>query len=251
MNEMLFELGLTKTQVEVYLCILSYGRIMPALVAKITGIKRPTVYGAVVELEKMGIVSEDRAGKSKYFVATILDFENFVKIKKEELARLEALSTHLLVDLKKVARTSKSSQPEITYVSEVDIKDFLYRQTDAWNKSMLEIGETSWWGHNSLDFTKHKFVQDWIDWYWEYSPKIIGLNLFSTFHEGEDKIAKKSHKRRVIKFWKTQQDSSVKICGDYILMFITNQKPQYVIQIKDRLMAESLRRTYRELWGKF
>ena len=83
MKEKLIELGFTKTQTEVYLAVLARGRATPALISKDTGIKRPTVYAAAIELIKLGIMGEDFGNKMKYLTATLKDFEQLISRKKE------------------------------------------------------------------------------------------------------------------------------------------------------------------------
>jgi hypothetical protein len=184
----------------------------------------------------------------KYLTATLKDFEQLISRKKEEIKKEENLVLQLLPELQDIARSATSPVPRILYVSESELKDFFIKQSPIWNQSMLDIGETSWWGYNSYDLVQHKFAREWVDWYWKNSPRKIELHLFSPDNEGEREIVKKNYDRRHIKYLSEEQDSSLWILGDYIIMIVTNQKPQYAIQIKDRLMAESLRRTYRKLW---
>lgn len=248
MKEKLQELGFNKTQIEVYLCVLSRGRATPALISKDTGIKRPTVYAAAIELIKQGIVNEDIAGKSKYLTASTKDFEQLIAVKKQQLVQQELLATSLLPELKELARSAHSPIPKILYCSESELTDFLYKQSPVWNQSMIDTGETSWWGYNSADLIKQKFARDWIVDYWKTAPRKIDLHLFSPEHEEEKELKKKVNERRNIKNWSEENGATLWIVGDYIVMLVTNQKPQYAIQIKDRLMADSLRRTYRKLW---
>lgn len=248
MKEKLLKLGFTKTQTEVYLAVLARGRATPALISKDTGIKRPTVYAATTELIKLGIMGEDLGNKTRYLTVALKDFERLVLKKKEEIKKEELLISSLLPELQEVARSATSPIPKIVFISELEIRDFFYKQIEVWNQNMIETGETSWWGYNSDDLIKHKFAREWIEHYWKVTPRKIDLYLFSSLHEEEKELTKKKFERRNIKYWNGDHDSTLWIMGDYIVMIVTNQKPQYAIQIKDRLMAESLRRTYRKLW---
>jgi predicted DNA-binding transcriptional regulator len=249
MEEKLQKLGFSKTEAEIYLYILSQGRVSPAIVSKDTGIKRPTVYAAASELVRKGVVTEDLGGRSKYLTASPNDLEKLVIAEKQRVLEEEVLVDSLLPELKALSQSAQSPIPRIRYVRESDLKDFFYKQTSVWNQSMLDTRETSWWGYNSIDLTEQKFVREWIDHYWRTSPKKIDLHLFSPEHEGEKKIQKIDYGRRHIKYWNEEHHASQWILGDYIVTLVTNQKPQYSIQIKDRLMAESLRRIYRRLWN--
>jgi predicted DNA-binding transcriptional regulator len=249
MKEKLAKLGLNKTEIEIYLYLIARGRATASLISKDTGIKRPTVYAAAAELARRKIVTEDFGGTSKYFTASARDLENTVLAKKKEIIDEESLVNSVLPDLKKLAQNANTPTPHIQYVREADLTEFLSRQTPIWDSNMLETGETSWWGYNSKGSTASKQARDFVDYYWKNSSKKIDLHLFSPDHQGEQELRKNKYERRFIKYWDEEFNSSLWIMGDYIVLSVTNQKPQYLIQIKDRIMAESLRRTYRRLWN--
>ena len=249
MKEKLLKLGLNKTEIDIYLYLLSQKRATAADISKNTNIKRPTVYAAISELIRRKIVSEDLGGNSKYFIASAADLQNVIIAKKKDVLEEESLVNSLLPDLKKLAQDENVLTPKIQYVQESNLKDFFLKQESIWNESMLEIGETSWWGYNSSDATLHKSTQDWIEHYWKTAPKQIDVHLFSPEHPGEKELRQKKYARRHIKYWEEEFGSSLWIMGDFIVISVTNKNPQYLIQIKDKVMAEGLRRTYRRLWN--
>ncbi len=249
MKEKLLKLGLNKTEIEIYLYLLTQRRATATDISKNTGIKRPTVYAAISELIHRKIVMEDLGGNSKCFIASATDLQNVITSKKKEILEEESLINSLLPDLKGLSKNTNTLTPKIQYIQEPDLKDFFFKQGTVWNESMLEIGETSWWGYNSADATLHKSTRDWIEHYWKTSPKQIDLHLFSSEHHGEKELRQKKYERRHIKYWEEEFGSSLWIMGDFIVISVTNKKPQYLIQIQDRVMAESLRRTYRRLWN--
>ena len=249
MKEKLQKLGLNPTEIEVYLTILSLGKATPALISRDAGIKRPTVYAAAGELVRRGIVIEDLGGRSKYFAASPGDLKKLVVSEKQRILEEEETVNLLMPDLLAISANASSPAPHIQYVREEELKDFFYRQSPIWNESMLFTRETSWWGYNSRDLTEHKFIRDWIDHYWKLAPQKIDLHLFSPEHPGEKELQKNDYPRRHIKYWNNEYEASQWVMGDYIVMVVTGQTPQYAIQIKDRLMAESLRRTYRQMWN--
>lgn len=249
MKEKLLQLGFNKTETEVYLYVISHGRVTPAMISKDTGIKRPTVYAAASELVRRGIMHEDLGSKSKYLVAKPRDLEKLVVEQRQKVLTEEALVADLLPELKDLASQARSPIPRVQYVRESDLKDFFYKQSMIWNESMLATGETSWWGYDSDDITRHAYVQEWLDWYWPKTSRKIELRLLSPHHESEERISKKLPQRRYMKYWDERSDASQWVVGDYIIMVVTKQKPHYAIQIKDHMMAESLRRTYRKLWS--
>lgn len=66
------KLGLTEHESKVYLAALSLGPSSASQIAEQTGIKRPTVYLALENLAKQGLMSENLAGKKRLFEAESL-----------------------------------------------------------------------------------------------------------------------------------------------------------------------------------
>ena len=38
------------------------------------------------------------------------------------------------------------------------------------------------------------------------------------------------------------------VCGDYLIMMITNRKPHYLVQIYDQTLAYNMRETFKNIW---
>lgn len=245
------EFGFNETQSIVYVSILSHGRVLPAYIAKETGIRRPTVYAAITRLVESGLAHWDKAGTSAFVTANISDFEYFKKGIEEKLLLQKQAAAEITPLLQVISSSHNNIIPTIEYISEKDIEAFLYKQTPIWDKSMVTSNETTWWGHNSVDFTKHAFIQKWIEWYWPQAPKKIDLKFFSPTHTEEKKVAHavQSVKRRNIKYWNQEQDVSLKIAGDYVILLNLSKHPYYCIHIHNRDIAESIRKTYRVMWN--
>lgn len=65
----LTQLGLSKHEAKVYLALLSLGESRAGFIAKQTGLKRPTVYLALENLKKQGLVSESEKNNQKIFAS--------------------------------------------------------------------------------------------------------------------------------------------------------------------------------------
>jgi len=63
----LAELGLGATAVRVYLALLRSGPGSASLVARHARVRRPTVYGALAELAKRGLISKTMKGTRSLF----------------------------------------------------------------------------------------------------------------------------------------------------------------------------------------
>lgn len=116
-----------------------------------------------------------------------------------------------------------------------------------WHKS-LEKTESEWWG-----FQDHTFVEqfsEWITWYWEQPWSPIELKLLSNRSESEVAFGNTIGPKRQIKFWgeATNFHSTTWVVGEYVIMVNTRQRPFYLVEIHDALMAHDHREVYRNLW---
>ena len=107
-----------------------------------------------------------------------------------------------------------------------------------------------WWGFQDHNFVMH--YEKWIDWYWQTAPAKISLQLLSNQSEIEKTMQGKKYARRKIKFWSDAKNftATTWICGDYVIMIITNQRPHYLVEIHDAVLAHNLREVFEGIWGK-
>lgn len=246
-NDILKKMGFNEKEVDLYLAILQRGKITPADLARITGINRTTVYSATKELIKKGVIAEDLGGEIMYLVALPPQDLNLV-IKKEEQKLMEKkdLVAKAIVELSSLAKYTKYSVPKIVYIAEDDIENYLYKQTPAWNESLMKYGGC-WWGFQDASFVK--YFEKWIDWYWQTgSPKEMQLQLLS--NKSAETAKKKKYPNRKIKIWKGAKDftATVWINGDYVVMIITGQSPKYLVEINDTVLAHNMREIYKGIW---
>jgi hypothetical protein len=136
------------------------------------------------------------------------------------------------------------------FIDEYNIKDFLYRQTPMWEESMIRSGDLTWWGFQDHTILETKEYVDWIDWYWKIGSEKIDLKLISNDSAIEAKMAEKKYPRRAIKFWKNEFKFTATnfIMGDYVVFFMTGQRPHYLVEIHDAVYAQNMRQVFRNLW---
>lgn len=88
-QKILGQLGLSDKQSQVYLALLELGEAPMTLIAKKAGLKRPTTYLIVDELNVLGLSSEIIKGKKKYYSAThprrLVELARFRSKQAEEL----------------------------------------------------------------------------------------------------------------------------------------------------------------------
>lgn len=104
-------------------------------------------------------------------------------------------------------------------------------------------------------FQDHTFVEKfekWIDWHWEAAPKEIDLKLFTNESEIEKNMEiKKYAEKRMMKFLKSSEFSATQwVVGEYIVFVMTKQRPYYLVEINDSVLAANTRELFKILWEK-
>jgi sugar-specific transcriptional regulator TrmB len=247
LKEILNQLGFTDKEIEVYLAILESGKVTPTDVSKLTGINRTTVYSVAKELIKRGIVAEDLGGDNRYLVALPpQDLKTVIQKEEKKLEEKKSLVDKAIGELKNYAKNTKYSVPKIVFIGEDELENYMYKQTPVWNESLLKH-DGIYWGFQDKDMIRH--YEKWIDWYWTHeSTKKVTLQLLS--NESAEVLKKKKYPNRKIKFWKETKDFSAStwIAGDYVIMIVTSQRPHYLVEIHDAVLAHNMREVFKGIW---
>ncbi len=250
------ELG-TKEQI-IYKLILEHGKIAPFLLSRLAKINRTTVYSVAKELVDKGLIVEDLGGKSLYYLPVRGEgLEKLVKIEHEKVAQKEKSIQELQDFLKQMPESKTYSVPKIRFVDEADLKDYLYEATPRWIESNMATDPT-WWGFQDHSFVeKHK---DWIVWFWKHAPQEVNLKLFSNISPIEKDMVKEKFERREIKFWNSNDthestsgheiSATQWVVGDYVIYIMTKQRPFYLVEIHDGMIAHNSRELFKKLWGE-
>ncbi len=249
-QETLKKIGFNNKEVEIYLEILRLGRATPAQIAKNTGINRTTIYSSYKNLIKKRVLVEDLGHKYTYLVALPPDnLHNILEQQKKHLGEEEKLINQALQELSDLPMNTQFSVPKIRFIEELDLEDYLYKQTDKWNKSTKQYDNT-WWGFQDNTFIDH--YKKWTLDYWIKFKSSRGIleRVISNQSETEKQMTTKLIKGREVKFWKKSLSfsSSFWIGGDYIIMIYTQNRPFYLIEIYNPVMAYNLREFFKNLW---
>lgn len=249
LEPLLEELGLNENQIKVYVGVLQNGKITPAQLASLTGINRTTVYSIAKELIKLGVITEDLGGKTRYLVALPpQELENIFRKEERELAEKRHFTQQAIKQLEQITQNTKYSIPKIVFITEEDIQDYLYKQTPRWNESLSER-DGVWWGFQAPSFVES--YQSWIDWYWqEANPEDVSLKLLTSQSDIEAEMAKRNYERRQIKFWTESKEftSTIWVNGDYVIMITTDNHPYSLVEIHDKALAHNLRELFKGIW---
>ena len=250
-HEALNSLGLSETEVKIYLTVLQQGKISISDVSKIAKINRTTVYSASKELLKKGIIQQDLGGKTQYLLAVPpKELFSVIEKKEKQLKKQRELLDQSMEELSSLTKNTHYSIPKITFIDEGKLKDYLYNNAEKWNKSIMQADET-WWGFQDPTFVST--FQEWIDWYWKKTaPSNLVLKLLTHQSETEETMKEKGYTRRKIHFWEHGKKftSSIWAVGDYVVFIFTNKKPFYLIEIHDAVIAHNMREFFNGIWSQ-
>lgn len=246
-NESLKQLGFGEKEITVYTTLLQHGKLTPAALGRISGLNRTTVYSTAKELAQKGVIAEDLGGTNLYLLARPpQDLENIAKKEEKLLQEKKAVIKNAIEELQSITKGTEYTIPKIIFKAQDEVEEYLYRQTPKWDKSILKYDRV-WWGFQDHTFVKH--YEKWIDWYWEKGGDAeTSLKLIS--NEAAEQIKKKKFERRQIRFW--QQSHNFKtttwILGDFVVMIVTNQRPHYLMEIHDAVLAHDQREIFKGIW---
>lgn len=249
MNEgLLTSLGLEGKEAAIYQEILKAGAMTPVAIGKAAGIKRTTAYSIARSLVEKGFLTEDATRRPRVFAAaTPEEVLSIVEVERKRLDVKEDSLKRLSAELSKLSAKSSYPVPTVRFVEEDKIDQYLRSQSPIWNQSLVDTQPT-WWG-----FQDHTFVEqysEWILWYWKQGWDAIDLKLLSNRAEVEVEFGPKIGPKREIKFWgeATNFHSTTWAIGEYVVMINTRNKPFYLVEIHDKLMAHDHREVFKNLW---
>jgi predicted transcriptional regulator len=248
MNEkLLTSLGLSAKEVKIYKLVVKMGNATPVAIAKATGVKRTTAYSIARGLAEKGLFVEDASKRPRVFALTSpKEVEELIVAEKKRVAVRETIFKQLAEELSKTEAEKTYPVPQIRFVPEEKITQFLRTESPKWDRSMLKDDATMW------GFQDHTYIEQFphaVQTYWKQAPKEMRLKMLTNQSEAELKIGKK-YPRREMKAWpKGNFVSGIWIMGDYLVTINTRQKPFYVVEIHDAPLAHDLRELFKNLWA--
>jgi len=248
-SNILKDLGFSEKESIIYQTVYEQGHISPAQLSLSTGINRSTVYSVIKDLIDKGVVAEDQTKQQTMFVALPLSsLSSMIDKEERKIQDKKLLVEQAIKEFSGLNRTTSISEPKVTFIFEENLNDFLYKQTPEWSKSAMRRDGIQW-GFQNPGFAKT--YQKWIDWFWkEAADERLLLKFLTNESEDEKHIQSKGYNRRLIKYWKRGSDftATTWVSGDYIMMVITDQKPHYLVQIYDKVLAHNMREMFKGLW---
>jgi len=247
-EKLLSSLGLNIKEIKIFKAVLRAREISPAQLGKAVGIKRTTCYSLARGLVEKGFLVEHATKRPRTFsIASAVAIEGTLEDERKRLATREKVLKRFTTELSRATADDSYPVPQIRFVEEPKMEQFLRSQLFKWDESMLQADATCW---GFFDPTYLQAFPKLIDWYWKQAPKTISLKMLSN-RSGvplEAKIARK-YPRRSIKVWdKANFDSAIWIMGEFVLIVNTRKHPFYLTEIHDATFANDLREVFKNLW---
>lgn len=245
------KLGFSEKEIEIYILLLKNGRIRPSKLAKLAGINRTTLYNSVKGLLSKGVIAEDHTEKILNLVPLHPNsFENILEQSRRELAEKEVLVNEAVKELNMIDAEKSYPIPKFQFVTDENLEKFLYDNIVKWQREVLRSGGI-WWG-----FQDHSFVEifeNWINYTWQTAMSRdtnYKVQILSNDSQIEGKMKRLYPKTiRDIQFAHGMNfTSTIWVCGDYMVIVVTNQKPFYLFEINDKTLAHNMREMLKKLW---
>jgi len=247
-DKILLALGMNHKEVKLYKALFKLKEAPPTLLAKLIKEKRTTAYSIAQGLVEKGFIVENTTKRPRMFtIVQSDDIENILAEDRRRLKLKENVLKKFATELSRATAGDSYPVPQIRFVEEDKIEQFINSQSQKWDESMLQFDATCW---GFFDPSYIEVFPKAIDRYWKQAPKEIKLSMLTNSSGAllESKIAHK-YPRRSIKVWdKAQFDSAIWVMGNYVLIMNTRQHPFYVTEIYDATLAHDLREVFKNLW---
>jgi sugar-specific transcriptional regulator TrmB len=252
-EELLKKLGFDGKEIAVFITVLERGKVTPATVAMITGINRSTVYSITKILADKGILRIDTTSDPSYLIIESADvLENIVKREERELSEKKSVVVNAIKLLESLPKSKHYSVPKVKFYNEKELRDALYTRLPVWAESAVAVNEPSWWGFQDVSLVEN--FPEWIIDHYKIIPETVSTHLLTNAKPSEkDMHEKVSDERRTIKYLDDKDHeftATQAVIGDYIVYVMTDEKPYYMIEIHDRVMAHNFRQVFKILWEK-
>jgi len=243
------QLGFTSKEIQLYLIILKHNKLSYTELAQISKINRTTVYSAVKVLIKKGIVFEDLSDATKKIAAFHpSELEKLVQKEEKELQNKKAKINTLVSELQKLTADKNYTIPKIIFIPEEQIEDHLFKRHDTWVKSVNQYDST-FWGFQDKSFTAQ--FSPWINFSYANLPEQTYVKLLSNDSQVETNLEFLEYKRRIVKYFAGDDfTGTILVCGDYLVMIVTDTSPHHLIEITDAKMAANFRTLFSGIWNK-
>jgi len=249
MEQTFKQLGFTTNEASLYVMLAETGKSTIQLLARRAKLPRTTAYSVLEGLAQKGLVSEEKRGASRFFVAnqpeTLL---RMIKREREELTKKEKIAQLFVEELRPLFKSKYFSVPKIQFFEGREaVEEMLYDFTPRWIDSM-KAADNSWWGYQDHTFVEQ--YRGWLEYYWTVKPPQSQIQLISNDAPIEKELKGKVAGRRILPIpLGFDFSSTIWVTGEYLILVMTRNEPNYSFVIKDAVFAENMRLVFQLLWG--
>ncbi len=248
LEALLQEVGLSANESAIYLTLLQYPGSTYNQLAKLSQIQRTTCYAVCGRLTALGLIKED-LGKPIVRLNANPPTALTVKLQREQTGLLKKieLTKRLTTELSRAGLTKKFVEPNITVTEEAEIGATLEQRVHIWDQSVRQNDGTVWGFQDSIfekkyaDFLRKRrkmFIQN------EMQVKLFSDDpSYSTNKEIQIPSVDIRYLPQMVNF-----TASVYAQGDYVIMLSIQERPHYMLEIHEPVLAGNLRKYFNLMW---
>lgn len=238
-KELLRNIGLTDSEIEVYIDLLKHGESLASEIANRIKISRTYIYDAIQKLINKGFISYVIKNNRKYFKS--LEAEKILEYlddKKEELEKQKQDAEKLISELKEFQKPREEKPIVEIFEGKEGLKTVL---NDIVKTGKNAVG----WGHTTK---VKKYLPDWFLEKYLKEGDEKGIKVKQLYTKGEKVLMSK---RTEFKELPKEFSSPVTFgCyGDKIIIFFWSETP-IVIRVINKEIANSFNNHFEFLWNK-
>jgi len=249
LNEHFEKLGLSDKERSVYMTLAELGKTSASKIAQETSIPRATVYSVLSSLGEQGLTAAENVSTGTLFSpAKASAFTRLIERRRQQLDEQAETAKELERLLAPFIATSEVDAPRFLVLEgKKNIENMLYENLEQWRESMRVAGDHTLWG-----FQDNSIVEEFERWHrhmWKTRSNEERIHLFT--NEPEKDIGMQHNvPKRIAKKLPVAMDfkSSTWLYGDYLIIISTWKKPQYAVQLKDKVFASNFRTLFKLMW---
>ncbi|MBN2052520.1 hypothetical protein JW756_03380 [Candidatus Woesearchaeota archaeon] len=235
-NDVLEQIGFSKSEAIVYLALLKLGRTKSGRIIKLTGLQSSVVHNALNTLTEKGFVKHILEGKIKHYLAAEPELiEKYIEAQRQEF--------HAVLPELKTLGITAILNPVFAEVYEG------WKGLFTATLEMIEAGKS---GEIYKFFAAEETLLS--DEALKFFAKVDKLKkekriIVHGIAEKKSKGRLKDYKASSVRFTEQKIPPAMNIFGDKILMMSLSEKPVSIL-ISSKEIAEQYHKMWDELWGK-
>lgn len=237
-KNLLNSLGLKDAEFEVYSAALSLGEGTMQDLARISGIKRTTIYTFINDLKLRGLITETKKKKRKVYAAVAPD--QLVEMEKTRLTELEKLLPELLA-----IHNKSKKKPRVAFYDGMEGIEEVYGDMLKDRREII--------AYEDLEHMKIALPKSFYDYFPPERAK-RGIPFRSITRDSviaREFVKDNPRLLRETRFIKSaDMRTEINIYGNKVAMMSFRSKPPFCVLIEDENIAQTLRISWKELWDR-